>query len=229
MADHAQIDAIAARLRQARERTGLTATEAASRFGWTPSTYYGHENGSRGIPRSKIVEYAHAFRVAPGWLLTGAQGQEVLQITRRVVVVGEVAAGVWQEEHTWDERKFEDIPTVPGPYESLEQAAYYVRGPSMDLERIFDGDYVIAVPYFMARTAYQEGDIVVVTRRQNGLTERTVKSIHLIEDGIELVPRSSDPRFQKPVLFKTGPVADADASDESIEITGLVIASHRRF
>jgi SOS-response transcriptional repressor LexA len=172
------------------------------------------------------MEYAKAFKVSVGWLLTGVTGQEILEVTRRVMVVGEVAAGVWQEEDTWDERKFDDIPTVPGRYEHLEQLAYLVRGPSMDLVRIFDGDFVIVVRYFEARVAYVEGDIVLVTRRNGSLTERTVKILHLIEDGFELTPRSSDPRFQKPIVIRSG---DEDASDSSTEITGLVIASHRRF
>lgn len=225
MVDQARIDEIASRLREARARAKLTATEAAARFGWTPSTYYGHENGGRGIPRSRIVDYARAFKVSPNWLLTGAIGPDVLEITRRVVVVGEVAAGVWQEEETWDERKYDDIPAMPGRYEHLEQVAYLVRGPSMDLERIFDGDFVICVTYWQTRDAPQEGDIVLVTRKNGSLTERTVKVVHVTPKCVELQPRSSDPRFQKPIVI---PHDNSAPDDMSVEITGLVIGVHRR-
>lgn len=216
---------IAARLRAAREKTGLTAVEAAARFGWVPSTYYGHENGSRGIPHHRLVDYAKAYKVNVGWLLTGALAPEILEITRKVAVVGEVAAGVWQEVDTWDGQKYDDVPTIPGRYEHLQQVAYLVRGPSMDLERIFDGDFVIVVAYFEARRTYEEGDIVLVTRRNGSLIERTVKSLHLLPDGLQLTPKSSDPRFQKPIVIQpdsTGVV------NSEVEITGLVIATHRR-
>lgn len=63
----------AARLRLAREMAGFSSpTEAATRFRWHLSTYYGHENGSRGISRSSTTAaYAKAFGITESWLLTG--------------------------------------------------------------------------------------------------------------------------------------------------------------
>lgn len=60
------------RLKQAREAAGFErAADAAARFGWRPSTYYGHENGSRGLKPDVATIYARAFRVSPEWLLYG--------------------------------------------------------------------------------------------------------------------------------------------------------------
>lgn len=60
------------RLKQARIAAGFsTAREAVERFGWTGSTYYGHENGRRGIPAKKLALYARAFNVSAAWLLSG--------------------------------------------------------------------------------------------------------------------------------------------------------------
>lgn len=60
------------RLRQARANAGFeNATEAAKRFGWTISTYLGHENGSRGFKIDSAREYARAFKVSPEWLMFG--------------------------------------------------------------------------------------------------------------------------------------------------------------
>ena len=60
------------RLRYAREQMGFaTATEALERFGWTKSTYFGHENGSRGLTRHAAKRYAKAYKVSIDWLLTG--------------------------------------------------------------------------------------------------------------------------------------------------------------
>lgn len=225
MADQAQIDAIASRLKQARSKIYATAAEAARAHGWGESTYYGHENGGRGIPRSKIPVYARAFRVSSNWLLTGRDGAEFIEITRRVAVVGEVAAGVWQEHNGWDDGKFDNIPVVPGRYEGLEQFAYLVRGPSMDLARIFDGEFIVCVKYFEAREAPADGDIVVVTRTNGDLVERTVKRVRITKSAMELVPESSDPRFQTPIVVPRGA---SDVVDTTVEITALVIGAFRR-
>jgi transcriptional regulator with XRE-family HTH domain len=62
----------ATRLRQARKGAGFsTAQEACDRFGWSYPTYSGHENGSRGFKTASAEEYARAFRVDLGWLITG--------------------------------------------------------------------------------------------------------------------------------------------------------------
>lgn len=60
------------RLKQARVEQGLaSAAEAARRFGWTTSTYAGHENGSRGMKMDAAEKYARAFHVSPEWLMFG--------------------------------------------------------------------------------------------------------------------------------------------------------------
>lgn len=60
------------RLKLARRQAGWeTAAEAALTFGWTPTTYFGHENGSRNFSAAKAAIYAKAFKVSPEWLLFG--------------------------------------------------------------------------------------------------------------------------------------------------------------
>lgn len=60
------------RLRTARERAGYeTISNAAKAFGWTYSTYAGHENGHRGTKPADIEKYAKAFGVTAQWLLSG--------------------------------------------------------------------------------------------------------------------------------------------------------------
>jgi phage repressor protein C with HTH and peptisase S24 domain len=68
-----KMDSREERLVEARRNAGFpSASEAAQQFGWTVSTYLGHENGSRGITASKAEVYARAFKVSPEWLLYGA-------------------------------------------------------------------------------------------------------------------------------------------------------------
>lgn len=66
------------RLKAAREKAGfLTAADAVRRFVWNGSTYFGHENGSRGITAAKAAEYGRAFRVSPEWILFGGELPQV--------------------------------------------------------------------------------------------------------------------------------------------------------
>ena len=89
---------------------------------------------------------------------------------------------------------FEEIASVATrKYAGLEQFAFKVRGLSMDQLRIFDGDYIVCVPYWQARPAVQSEDIVVVERRDGHKIERTCKQLLVVKRGFELWPRSSDP------------------------------------
>jgi len=60
----------AARLKWARERAGYKqAKDAVEAFGWTASTYYGHENGDRSFKAETAKRYAQAFNVPWTWLM----------------------------------------------------------------------------------------------------------------------------------------------------------------
>lgn len=62
------------RLRKAREAAGFpSARAAAKRFHWVESTYSSHENGQTSVPPRAAAKYAKAFKVSPGWILTGEE------------------------------------------------------------------------------------------------------------------------------------------------------------
>lgn len=93
----------------------------------------------------------------------------------------------------------------------------------MNRKRIHNGDYVVCVSYFEARSMITVGDIVVVERRRGQLTERTVKQVERGVDGWELWPRSHDPAHKEPIVI---PFNDGKADDGTeIEIIGLVISA----
>lgn len=63
---------ISDRLRKLRIDAGFeSGREVARRFGWNENTYRSHENGSRGVPRDALFEYAKAYKVDVSWLVTG--------------------------------------------------------------------------------------------------------------------------------------------------------------
>jgi transcriptional regulator with XRE-family HTH domain len=74
----------------------------------------------------------------------------------------------------------------------------------------------------------RHGNIVIVERRKQGgfMRERTVKQIEMTLQGIELWPRSTNPRWRGPIAM-----TETDDHDESIhaEIVGLVKRAVLRF
>lgn len=67
------------RLVIARKARGYrTAKDAAKAFGWPYDSYIQHERGERGLSRS-AARYARAYKVSPGWLLTGEGAAPALE------------------------------------------------------------------------------------------------------------------------------------------------------
>lgn len=142
---------------------------------------------------------------------------------KNVPVVGFTQAGVWTEFESFEDDGFhgEQIPHVPGKWSKLQQYAFKVRGNSMDVERIFDGDFVVVVNYFDARSDIVDGDRVVIERVRNSATERTIKQIVVRGKEVHFCPRSTDPRH-KPIIVKiTQDMREAD--DTEVRLVGLVI------
>lgn len=78
------------RLQKARAARGFAnATEASKALKIPYGTYSGHENGLRGIPRDRVIDYAKKFRVSAEWLLTGIGKMEA----DTVPIVGKAGAG----------------------------------------------------------------------------------------------------------------------------------------
>ena len=87
------LDSPAGRLRWARQHHSkyATATDAARAFGWTVSTYLGHENGDRQPSREAAKRYAKAYGVRWEWLLE-AEGAPTLK-QPAIKIIGKVDAG----------------------------------------------------------------------------------------------------------------------------------------
>lgn len=72
--DPATLKDLGERLQWSRHKAGYEdATEGAEAlgFGSNKSTYYGHENGSRGFKRDTAAKYARFYKVDLDWLVTG--------------------------------------------------------------------------------------------------------------------------------------------------------------
>jgi DNA-binding XRE family transcriptional regulator len=119
------------RLKKARIEAGYeSAAKAARAFGWTPSAYTHHENGTRGVSPDLAREYAKAFRKPVEWLLYGTAPKKAANDDkpRTVELVGYVGAGA--ETHFFsDQGKIDDVPAPEGA--SDETVAVEIRGESL--------------------------------------------------------------------------------------------------
>ncbi|SEQ71293.1 SOS-response transcriptional repressor LexA (RecA-mediated autopeptidase) [Faunimonas pinastri] len=120
-------------------------------------------------------------------------------------VIGEVAAGLWLETEAEIDEPLDWLPFNPAPH--LPKGASFilrVRGNSVD-KIAPDGAFIVCLSLAQTGIAIKGGDLVVVERRrmQEGLREVTVKRVHEIPGGFELVPESTDPRW-KPTRFEWG-------------------------
>ncbi len=226
----------AARLREARVKAGFkTQAEAIRSCGWPSAAYKQHENGRNGFNVAQARQYARRYKVSTNWLMTGHDGIEQVETAYAVApVVGEVAAGRWLSVDYHDEAKWDPVPFIPGRYEGLSQTAYRVVGPSMNQKHIEDGDFLITVPYFEARSAPQSHDIVIVETSRDGEVERTCKELIISLDAYELWPRSNHPSYTSPIIIPkskneaTGPW-NPEENGRIVSLVGLVIGRFRPF
>jgi len=231
------LTAILARIEQRLKKLGTTAT-AASKAAGKPDSIRNLkraiENRSReGISSATIKALAPVLETTEAWILTGEgiedPGEAIPdgevgdgQPIRAVNVIGVTQAGTWVEfENFEDEAAIEAIPAVPGKWSHLKQFAYKVRGNSMDADRIFDGDYVIAVKYFDARKDLQNDDRVIVERTRNSAIERSVKIVSISGTNINFLPKSTDPKFKPFSVPKNWRNKELD--DTTVSVVGLVI------
>lgn len=210
-------------LARALAEKGMSISDLARLLGTSRQNVSRWSSGAVQIKPEMARQIAPILTVSAESLVMGGLAGELgaPKKPRYVHVRGTIAAGVWLE-HDEAPQMTEVLPIVGGRWSSLEQVAYRVSGPSVDKLRIFDGDYVVCVPYFDARRWPTADDVVVVERRRGQTIERTVKQLVLTADGCELWPRSTDPRFQTPLIVnRNGEGAEDDGT--LIEIIGLVI------
>jgi phage repressor protein C with HTH and peptisase S24 domain len=216
------------RLRSARFSAGFnSARSAAIKFGWTPSTYAAHENGQNEFDPERAAIYAKAFKVSPGWLLTGEgernrtpglgpqpphydPGVEDLPAQgsfRLAKVDGSVQAGAFLALEAFDDDLGEVVSAPRDPiFPFARQRAHRVKGDSMNQAKpspMNDGDIIICAIWEDLGVEPKDGLNVVVqqTTADGQLRERSVKELKVFPDRVEFHPRSSN-KAHKPIVMK---------------------------
>lgn len=215
------------RLREARTRSDLTVEQLGERVQKAPSTVRAHENGQNGIKAPMAQRYARALGVSPEWLLYGREGGEGAATPElgELPLLGNIQAGAWFAQ---DETGQEEPETVPHAkdraYPHARQWLREVQGDSMNAAGVQPGDLAHLVEFFGA--GLEDGMIVEVTRTRAGgdLREITLKEVEVSERGVLLWPRSTNPRWSDPIEL-----GDDTGSDIQVEVTGILVATTRRF
>lgn len=196
------------RIRTRREQLNMSQEELAKRLGYkSRSTIAKIESGENDITQSKIVAFAKALGVKPGYLMGWEDVPEPTSSLslhpakyRKYKVLGNIACGspidAVQEEGEYLET-------------DLNVHADYVlkcQGDSMINARIFDGDYV-----FIREQAEVENGEIAAVWMDNTVT---LKRFYRYDEYIEL--RAENPMFKPIIIHET----DFD----SIRIIGKAVA-----
>jgi SOS-response transcriptional repressor LexA len=112
-------------------------------------------------------------------------------------------------------------------YPHAKQWLREVAGDSMNAKGIVSGDLVHLVDWAECGLELTTGQIIEVTRYRDGgeLREVTLKEVEVKAPGNFLLwPRSTNPKWKEPIVLN-----GADDDGPQVKVTGLLLASIRRF
>lgn len=214
----------AERLRTARIDRGFSsASEAASDFGWSVSTYTSHENGTRGLRRDTAEKYSKAFGVSAAYLLGIAEKAMIPVPTDRVEVVGAAETGVWRDKRIDNRSARKQTIPIPNRYGGAMRHAVRIADASID-NYIESGGYAIfriSSKNLLKSKDLSHGDFVVVERVYGDLKELTVKRVEMSRSGPVTLSSYSKDKSQIEKLFP-----DAPPEGETINVLGKVVGRY---
>lgn len=139
-----------------------------------------------------------------------------------------VQAGAYFAEDHAAQDVIRRVAIGPDPRYPVTQWLEEVRGDSVDLI-LPEGGLAQVADWYDTGVEPRDGMLVIAraTREGGHLAERTIKAVQRNGRRVELWPRSSNPRWSKPVIVANwGEPTETDNGD-LIELVGLVIATHR--
>ena len=208
------------RLKDFRDRMGLTLEDMAERAKVSVSQLSRWESGNNNIPSERLPELARAYECRIGDIFEEDESPfEALSPT--LYVKGDVQAGVWKEAWQFEEDEWERYTGRADIKVTLrERFGLRVVGESMN--EIYPPGTILDCVAYTGDVEIPNGKRVIVQRIRNGdETETTVKEYRRDADGVEwLVPRSLNPAFQS--SFR------ADQEENGISravVIGIVVAA----
>lgn len=224
-----RMDTPGERLKAARVAAGYdSAAKAARAFGWHPQNLADHEANRRGIKPDQAKQYAKALKTTPEDILYGAGADPAEPQLALLPITRTAQAGAWLAVDEFDQREPELSTAARDPrFPNAHQWLTRVRGDSVNLLGINDGDLVHCIDVDEAHYQVNTGDIVEVerSRYQGADLEYSIKQAEVTPEAILLWPRSTNPRWTKPLEISAG----KESEDLTVTIRGLVIAAIKRF
>lgn len=209
---------IGERLKDLRERLGMSQVDFAAKINVSKQSLYKYENNIiTNIPSDKIEAAAKVGNISPAYLM--GWDNNILPISSRdkeskkgitINVLGRVAAGIPIEaiENIIDTEEISEDMATTGEFFGLQ-----IHGKSME-PRICEGDVVIV----RQQDDAESGEIVIATI--NG-TDATCKRLRKYRDGLELI--SINPSYE-PMFFSTEEVIS-----KPVRIIGKVVELRGKF
>lgn len=188
------------KVKEMRERAGLTQKQLADALGITQQSVYYYESGDRDIKSSTLIDMSRILGCTVTELL-GLGTANIIQLhackSYHVPVFGRIAAGTPREALCQSDTMHDTPASI---YEGRRNAFWLtVSGNSMN--RLFpDGSLVLIDP----DEEVCNGDVAVVF--VNG-DDATLKRIYHEGDSIRLHPESYDPEYRDRVIDATDPDA----------------------
>lgn len=202
------------RLRELRKESGLSQKAVAEQIGISDSAYQNYEYGQRDIPGNVLQALATLYDTSVDYLLGIASFKN--KIVRAVSdegdfvyvpVYGSIAAGTPIEMI-----EAEDAFPIPAQKHEQYPDAFLLRVQGESMNRILpNGCFALVDPCENVDRDNQPYAVCV-----NGF-DATVKRIHKLNNGFELVPDSTDPTF-KPTVYDYG-----IEGTETITVIGEVV------
>jgi transcriptional regulator with XRE-family HTH domain len=208
------------RLKEFRDRLGLTLEEMAERTTFSVSQLSRWESGNNNIPSGNLPMIAQAYRCRIQEIFDDGD-VHLLAPGPQLFVKGSVQAGYFTEswevpEDQWERYTGRADISVP----ARKRFGLKVVGESMN--RVYRPGTILDCVQYGGESQIPNGKRVIVRRRRfDGGVELTVKEYLRDGDGIEwLVPQSDNPAFQAP--FRCDQPSEGI---EAIEIIAIVVAS----
>lgn len=234
--DNQPMNSLVDRLNERLAATGQSARAASIRAGLGPDAIRNVLTGRSGSPKMSTVRaLAQALDTTIPYLMGETDRKARLAVDPATAafvslpVSHTVAAGPWHavDDYVDDEPETLLVQSVPG-FEGCPQWLERVQGDSFN-KLISPGSFVHVVDAIATGYEPRSGDIVVVvrSRAQGALVERTLKQVELTSAGIELWPRSHNPRWDKPILITEGLQDHED--DVEVRVAGRVLRAFMDF